>query len=230
MKFGGNGATVWSVAAGGAPVAPGPEDICPAGACPGFGIMFYNTEAQDVLFEDPAIPDEFVHDWCQAWWAAGEDPNVFVNPDPTIIPPDDPATPANETTQWFQPRCLGTIHLNGSGAPISLYPLKLPVTSDNDCDLVPVPDSCFNGLVIYQDRTLNRPGDDVILNGNDSDLLVRGTIYVPYGDVRANGDSGSVTVDQVIAWRFTFNGNVGNINVLNNQDFVFQLTSVGLVE
>jgi hypothetical protein len=59
---------------------------------------------------------------------------------------------------------------------------------------------------------------------------VRGTIYVPYGDVKVNGSSGTMTVDQVIAWTFKITGNSGTINVLNDQDFVFQFTAAGLVE
>jgi len=242
VKFGGNGASVWSVnpASGDVPLLPldpnDPDDAyCPAAGCPDFGIMFYNTEAMNVPLGDPTTTtdDVLVHDWCQALWTfqnGGGNPADFPNPAPLIIPDDSPSTPVNEYTAWFDVRCAGTIHLNGSGAPISLYPLKLPV-GEAPCRGVTVgPDYCFNNLVIYQYRALNIPGDDVILNGSDSDLVVRGTIYVPYGDVRANGNDGSVTVDQVIAWRFTFNGNAGNINVLNDQDFVFQFEVVGLVE
>jgi hypothetical protein len=223
MTYGANGVTVRSVASGGTSLD--------------FGVLFYNTEAQDVLYEDPAIPDEFVHAWCQdlwAWEAGGGSAETFPNPDPAVVPADDPANPydpadnVNEYTQWFQFRCAEILKLNGSGVQLDLYPLKLPVTGT--CADVPVPDSCFNGLVFYQNRFLNIPGDDLQLNGSDTGVQVRGTIYVPFGEVKVNGSGAGITLDQVIAYDFKITGSGGTVNVMNDQDFVFQLASVGLVE
>ena len=51
--------------------------------------------------------------------------------------------------------------------------------------------STWNGLVIYQDRQLRLGGDDLTVNGNASvGMDVRGTIYLPDGDVKVNGNQG----------------------------------------
>ena len=223
MTLGANGVVVTSVASGGTALD--------------FGVLFYNTEAQDDLNDpDPLVTEDdlYVHDWCQslwAWWAGGGTTANFPNPDttdPVLIPADDPATPRNEYEDWFDFRCAGQMRMNGSGVELNLYPLKAPVTGE--CADSPVPNSCFNGLVFYQNRYLNIPGDDLMLNGSSTGAQVRGTIYLPYGEVKANGNGGTLTLDQVIAWRFKVDGNSGTVNVMNDQDFVFQLQSVGLVE
>jgi len=229
MRYGANGVVVRSVSSGGTALD--------------FGVLFYNTEAQDDLNDpDPLMTEDdlYVHDWCQslwAWWAGGGTTANFPNPDtsdPVLIPADDNSNPydplnnVNEYTQWFQFRCAGDIRLNGSGVQLDLYPLKAPVTGD--CSDNPVPNSCFNGLVFYQDRTIDVPGDDLTLNGSSTGVQVRGTIYIPLGQVKANGNGGTLTLDQVIAYDFKIDGNSGTVNVLNDQDFVFQLTAVGLVE
>ena len=62
-------------------------------------------------------------------------------------------------------------------------------------------------------------------------MLVRGTIYVPEGDVKVNGSAGALTLDQVIAWRFTVNGSTGSIiRALDDQGFVKLFSAAGLVE
>jgi hypothetical protein len=221
ISLGANGVVVTSVASGGTTLD--------------FGVLFYNSEARDDL-NDPLTTDDdlYVHDWCQslwAWWGGGGTTANFPNPDttdPVLIPVDDPATSRNEYVDWFGFRCAGQMRMNGSGVELNLYPLKAPVTGT--CADTPVPDSCFNGLVIYQNRYLNIPGDDVMLNGSSTGAQVRGTIYLPYGEVKANGNGGTLTLDQVIAWRFKVDGNSGTVNVMNDQDFVFQLQNVGLVE
>jgi hypothetical protein len=86
-------------------------------------------------------------------------------------------------------------------------------------------------LVVFQDRNLNAPGDDLVVNGSSSDTQVRGTIYLPSGDVRVNGSGGKVTVDQVISYRFTINGAPGSqISVLYDDDFLYGGTAYGLIE
>ena len=114
-------------------------------------------------------------------------------------------------------QCIGTIELNGADATIQLWPL------DTGSD--------WDGLVIFQDRLLSVSGDDIFINGGSSEVTVRGTIYAPSGDVRVNGNGGTVTLDQVIAFRFTITGAPGSvINVLQDQDFIYGLTAAGLVE
>jgi len=113
----------------------------------------------------------------------------------------------------------GPIILNGAMADIDILPL------DDDA-------SSFSGLIIYQDRTINiDPGDNVTINGSDSGMVVRGTIYVPQGEVKVNGSSGTLTLDQVIANTFAINGAPGsNILALRDNDYIIKLRGAGLVE
>lgn len=114
-------------------------------------------------------------------------------------------------------QCIQPITLNGAQATIDLWPLDTGSTWD--------------GLVVFQDRNLNAPGDDLVVNGSSSNTQVRGTIYVPSGDVRVNGSGGQVTVDQVISYRFTINGAPGSqINVLYDSDFLYGGSAYGLIE
>ena len=74
-------------------------------------------------------------------------------------------------------------------------------------------------------------GDDVSINGSDSNLDVRGTIYAPTGDVKINGSAGQLTMDQIIAWRFKVNGSTGSVmRALNELDYVYLFRAAGLVE
>jgi hypothetical protein len=113
-------------------------------------------------------------------------------------------------------QCLAPIILNGGDADVNLMPL-------ND-------GSTWDGLVMFQDRNLSLVGDEVQINGGDSDMEVAGTIYVPSGDVRVNGDTGTLTLDQVIAWTFVINGNGGQIDVLYRTGVTAHVSGVGLVE
>jgi hypothetical protein len=89
----------------------------------------------------------------------------------------------------------------------------------------------YDGLIIWQDRTIDINGDDVTINGGSSDMLVRGTIYVPFGDVKVNGGSGTLTMDQVIANTYVVFGAPGSlIKVLKEEFFRFKLLAAGLVE
>ena len=113
--------------------------------------------------------------------------------------------------------CLGAILLNGSVAEVNLLPL-------ND-------GSAWNGMVIFQDRNLSLPGDEVTINGSTSTMEVAGTIYVPSGDVKVNGrHSSTFTLDQVIAWTFKVNGDGGTINVLYRSGVTAHVSGAGLVE
>jgi hypothetical protein len=121
---------------------------------------------------------------------------------------------------------LGLIDLGGADAIVNLYPLKL--------------DTIWDGMVIFQDcpdRTVDcgmgpdTLGDDITINGSDSDMAVRGTIYVPEGDVKVNGSAGELILDQIIAWRFKVNGETGSIiQALDDQAFVKLFSAAGLVE
>jgi Putative Flp pilus-assembly TadE/G-like len=117
---------------------------------------------------------------------------------------------------------IAPITLNGSSANIHLLPLAQPSTSSL---------ATWNGLVIYQDRNFAIGGDDVTVNGNDSvGLDVRGTMYLPQGDVKVNGNNGDLVIDQVIAWTFFASGNGGDILALKENDYLYKFTAAGLVE
>jgi hypothetical protein len=117
-------------------------------------------------------------------------------------------------------QCIQPIDLNGSDASVNFYPLK--------------DGSLWDGIVIYQDRNLDAPGDDLKVNGSSdgtSEMQVRGTIYMPSGSVLVNGNEGTVTVDQMIANTFKINGSDGSlIKVTFDSDFIFTLTAVGLIQ
>jgi Flp pilus assembly protein TadG len=116
--------------------------------------------------------------------------------------------------------CIQPIVLNGSDASIRLYPLDSGTPWD--------------GIVIFSDRNLDAPGDDLQVNGSSdgtSDMEIRGTIYLPAGQIKINGNEGNVTVDQIIADKFLVNGSEGsNIQILFDTDFIFGITAQGLIE
>jgi hypothetical protein len=114
----------------------------------------------------------------------------------------------------------GPIILNGASADIGLLPL-------DDATIY----QRYNGLVVFQDRLMNLPGDDMTINGSASDMEVRGTVYVPAGDVKVNGSSGELTADQIIAFTYKVNGSPGSkLLVLKNEDLIVKLRAAGLVE
>ena len=113
--------------------------------------------------------------------------------------------------------CIQPIFLNGAQASVDIYPLH--------------DGSIHEGLVVFQDRRFDITGDDLVLNGSSSDLQVRGTIYIPGGNVRVNGSGGTTTTDQIIARTFVANGAPGSsIRVLFDENFVFKQTLAGLIE
>lgn len=115
---------------------------------------------------------------------------------------------------------IGPVNLDGSAATIKLWPLKATGS-----------ESIYNGIVIFQDRNYNINGNDVTINGSASTAQVRGTIYVPSGDVLIDGSGGAVTTDQVIGWTFTITGAPGSsINVLYDTNFMFTFNAAGLVQ
>jgi hypothetical protein len=113
----------------------------------------------------------------------------------------------------------GPISFGGGGATLSLQPYQYPFGSTTI------------DLVIFQDRTVSLPGDDVTLNGSSAQAAeVRGIIYVPGGDVKVNGSNSVFTMDQVIADTFMINGSGGTVNVLRETGVDVEISAVGLVE
>jgi hypothetical protein len=112
----------------------------------------------------------------------------------------------------------GPFILNSSGATMKLKMLDAP-TGD--------PNEIYDTMVIFQDRALTT---SVTLNGSSSGTELTGIIYVPEGQVKLNGNGGTLLVDQVIAGTYDINGNGGTIKVLRNVGVDAIITAAGLVE
>jgi hypothetical protein len=112
----------------------------------------------------------------------------------------------------------GPFTLDGSGATMKLK--AFDVAAGNPLDI-------YNDIVIFQDRTVTTP---VTLNGSASSTEVEGVIYVPDGQVKLNGNGGTLIVDQVIAGTYDINGNGGTIRILRNAGFDSNIVAAGLVD
>jgi hypothetical protein len=112
----------------------------------------------------------------------------------------------------------GEIHLNGSGAVMKLK--AFDVAAGDPLDI-------YNDIVIFQDRTVTTP---VTLNGSSSITAVEGMIYVPDGQLKLNGNGGTLLVDHIIAGTYDINGNAGTIKVLAGPGFDSIIIAAGLVE
>lgn len=112
----------------------------------------------------------------------------------------------------------GPIVLDGSAARMDLKPLAFD-TSD--------PRSIYNDVVIFQDRTLTT---SVTLNGSASTTEVEGIVYVPAGEVKLNGNGGTLIVDQIIANTYLIDGNGGTIKVMRNKGVDAHIVAAGLVD
>ena len=110
----------------------------------------------------------------------------------------------------------GPITQNGSSAIVKLMPIQEST-------------SPYFNIVIFQDRTLNVAGDDVTLNGSDSETVVAGLIYLPSGDVKLNGNEGTLTLGQVIASTYQINGD-GFFYITEDDLFESTLVAAGLVD
>jgi hypothetical protein len=106
----------------------------------------------------------------------------------------------------------GAIHLNGGSAAKNLWPLQT---------------GTWEGMVIYQSASVCL---DVQLNGASSITQVRGTIYVPCGEVVFNGNGGTIITDQVVAQSFKMTGNSGALTIMYDENFVPTFTVAGLIE
>jgi len=112
----------------------------------------------------------------------------------------------------------GPFILNSNAARMKLASLDVPTTD---------PDRIYQDIVIYQDRTVTT---SVTLNGSSSSTIVEGIVYVPGGQIKLNGNGGTLIVDQIIANTFDINGNGGTIKVLRNKGIDAIITAAGLVD
>jgi hypothetical protein len=115
----------------------------------------------------------------------------------------------------------GAINLNSNAAIMKLASLNLPTTD---------PNAIYNNVAIFQDRTVATP---VTINGSASSVggtIVEGIIYVPGGQLKLNGNHGTLIVDQIIADTFDINGNGGTIKVLRGTGVDAVITAAGLVD
>jgi hypothetical protein len=111
----------------------------------------------------------------------------------------------------------GPIVLDGSGAALQLKALHATEPPDSD----------YNNIVIFQDRALTTT---VTINGSASTTEVEGLIYVPSGQVKLNGNGGTLVVDQIIANTYLIDGGGGNISLLRRTGFDAVIVAAGLVE
>jgi hypothetical protein len=161
------------------------------------------------------------------YWIGGG--GLKVNGDASIltIASETDAKPTVSTATWgggvliynsqLPGAAAGPIVLDGSGATMKLKALNLPSTD---------PNHIYNSMVIFQDRVVTLT---VTLNGSASATEVEGLIYVPSGQVKLNGNGGSLVVDQVIADTFVIDGS-GNIKVLRRTGVDAIIVAAGLVE
>jgi hypothetical protein len=112
----------------------------------------------------------------------------------------------------------GPFVLNSRAATMRLLPLNVS-TGD--------PDAIYNSIVIFQDRTVSTP---VTLNGSSSSTEVMGIIYVPGGQVKLNGNGGTLITDQIIANTYDINGNGGTIKVMRGAGVDAVIVAAGLVD
>jgi putative Flp pilus-assembly TadE/G-like protein len=112
----------------------------------------------------------------------------------------------------------GPFILNSNGAVMKLKPLDVPTTD---------PDHIYNSIVIFQDRTVTT---SVTLNGSASSTEVMGIIYVPGGQIKLNGNGGTLIVDQIIADTYDINGNGGTIKVMRGTGVDAVIVAAGLVD
>jgi hypothetical protein len=110
------------------------------------------------------------------------------------------------------------IVLQGGSSQVKLWPL---VGSE-------FPDYlAYDRMVIFQDRAVTL---DVEIHGGGSNSFVRGVIYAPSAHVFVQGNTGTLTVDQVIASTFAARGNGGTINIAYDEDFIPSFRYAGLTE
>lgn len=112
----------------------------------------------------------------------------------------------------------GPFILNSTAATMKLASYDVP-TSGTDAD--------YQDIVIFQDRTVT---ETVTLNGSSSSTVVEGIVYVPAGQVKLNGNGGTLIVDQIIANTFLINGDGGTIKIMREKGVDAVIVAAGLVD
>ena len=145
---------------------------------------------------------------------------------------DDPATLVWEPARgpMDPPDGLGGVLIYNSDDPVPGGPITQNGSSAI-VKLMPIQDSSspYFNIVIFQDRSLNVAGDDVTLNGSDSETVVAGLIYLPTGDMKINGNDGTLTLGQVIASTYQING-TGFFYITEDDLFESTIIAAGLVD
>jgi Flp pilus assembly protein TadG len=110
----------------------------------------------------------------------------------------------------------GPIHLNGGdGSTLALKPIQT---------------GQYTNMVIFVDRSVPTGNGDIDLNGDDSNLIISGTIYAPTANVKLNGGDSDVIGSQLICYNFVVNGSGSAFTLDYQPDDLFHLKGVGLVE
>jgi hypothetical protein len=112
----------------------------------------------------------------------------------------------------------GPFILNSNAATMKLASYDVP-TSGSATE--------YQDIVIFQDRTLTT---SVTLNGSSSTTVVEGIVYVPGGQIKLNGNGGTLILDQVIANTYDINGNGGTIKVMRDKGVDAVIVAAGLVD
>lgn len=115
--------------------------------------------------------------------------------------------------------CYGPISINGGGGTPTLA-------------LLPLESGDYKGMVIFVDREDGAGGGsfDLDLNGENSVLSVKGTIYAPSASFKFNGSDTDVLSAQVICYDFQVNGSGSAFVIDYDEDVLFHVQGVGLVE
>lgn len=112
----------------------------------------------------------------------------------------------------------GPFVLNSSAATMKLAAYDVPTSGT---------ETAYQDIVIFQDRTLTT---SVTLNGSASSTVVEGIVYVPGGQIKLNGNGGTLILDQIIANTYDINGNGGTIKVLRGKGVDAVIVAAGLVD
>ena len=115
--------------------------------------------------------------------------------------------------------CYGPISINGGGG------------STPTLALLPIQTTLYKNMVIFVDRTAaTAVGTDIVLNGDNSNLSITGTIYAPTASLQFNGGDTDVLAAQIITYDFVVNGSGANLTIGYNPADLFHVTGVGLVQ
>jgi hypothetical protein len=171
------------------------------------------------------------------YWIGGGGVDVGGNASVVTIATESQATPAVSSSTCAQATTLETLCggvliynsktsasaggpfiLNSNGATMKLASFDVPLSD---------PNHIYQDIVIFQDRELT---GSVTLNGSSSSTVVEGIVYVPGGQVKLNGNGGTLVVDQIIANTFDINGNGGTIKVLRGKGVDAVIVAAGLVD